>query len=76
MLRPFAIAAVVLAAGLAQLGLAQADDPNRLLIVNGNTGKVIYDDGRNDLFCVIRRVAIGYNEHTGRPIYRRTMRCR
>jgi hypothetical protein len=52
---------------------AQGDD--RLLIVNGNTHHVIYDDGRNDLFCVTRVVVAGYTYY-GRPIYRRTMRCR
>ena len=50
-----------------------ADD--RLLIVNGNTGKVIYDDGKDDLFCVTRKVVIGYNEY-GDPIRKRIMRCR
>jgi hypothetical protein len=49
----------------------QADD--RLLIVKDN--HVIYDDGRNDLFCVTRVVVAGYTYY-GRPIYRRTMRCR
>jgi hypothetical protein len=36
---------------------------------------VIYDDGRNDLFCVTRVVFSSY-DHYGRPHYRRTMRCR
>lgn len=48
---------------------------DRLLIVNGNTGHVVYDDGRNDMFCVTRRYVSYYNYH-GRPVYRRTMRCR
>ncbi|MBT9292394.1 hypothetical protein [Prosthecodimorpha staleyi] len=52
---------------------ASAED--RLLIVNGNSGRVIYDDGRNDLFCVTR-VVFSYYDHYGRPHYRRTMRCR
>jgi D-alanyl-D-alanine carboxypeptidase len=47
----------------------------RLMIVNRNTGRVIYDDGRNDLFCVTRVYIAGYNDW-GRPIYRRNMRCR
>lgn len=50
-----------------------ADD--RLLIVNGSSGRVIYDDGKNDLFCVTRKVVIGYNEF-GEPIRKRVMRCR
>ncbi len=57
-------------------GAAYAEDANdRLLIVNGNTGHVIYDDGRDDLFCVTRRRVVGYNDY-GRRIWRRTMRCR
>lgn len=50
-----------------------ADD--RLLIVNGQNGRVIYDDGKDDLFCVTRKVVIGYNEF-GEPIRKRVMRCR
>jgi hypothetical protein len=48
---------------------------DRLLIVNGNNGRVVYDDGRDDLFCVTRRVIVGYNEY-GYPIRKRTMHCR
>jgi len=51
------------------------EENNRLLIVNGNSGHVIYDDGRDDLFCVTRRRVVGYNDY-GRRIWRRTMRCR
>ena len=51
----------------------QAQD--RLLIVNGNSGHVVYDDGRDDLFCVTRRYLAYYNYY-GRPVYRRTIRCR
>jgi hypothetical protein len=53
----------------------QGQGQERLLIVNGNTGHVVYDDGRDDLFCVTRRYVKYYNYH-GRPVYRRTMRCR
>jgi hypothetical protein len=61
-------------AGTAASHAASASD-NRLLVVNGNTGHVIYDDGHDDLFCVTRRVVVGYTEQ-GRRIVRRTMRCR
>lgn len=55
---------------------ARAEDANeRLMIVNGNSGHVIYDDGRDDLFCVTRRRVVGHDEY-GRRIWRRTMRCR
>jgi hypothetical protein len=47
----------------------------RLMIVNRNSGRVIYDDGRNDLYCATQRIVVGYT-CWGRPIYRRTMRCR
>lgn len=50
-------------------------DDDRLLIVNGQNGRVIYDDGKDDLFCVTRKVVIGYNEY-GDPIRKRVMRCR
>lgn len=52
-----------------------ADRNDRLLIVNGNSGRVIYDDGRNDLFCVTR-VVVARHDWDGRPVYKRTMRCR
>jgi hypothetical protein len=48
---------------------------DRLMIVNGNNGRVIYDDGQDDLFCVTRKKVVGYS-WDGYPIYRRVMRCR
>ena len=69
-------AGAVLVIGCASVSLAQeAKDNERLVIVNGNTHHVIYDDGRDDLFCVTRRIVVGYTD-AGRPIVRRTMRCR
>jgi hypothetical protein len=56
-------------------GIVEANSDERLLIVNANRRRVIYDDGRNDLFCVTRVVVAGYN-CWGRPYYRRVMRCR
>jgi hypothetical protein len=56
-------------------GADQSESQDRLLIVNGNNGHVVYDDGRDDLFCVTRRFVAYYNYH-GRPVYRRTIRCR
>lgn len=53
----------------------QLDSNNRLMIIDRNTGRVIYDDGRNDLFCASRVYIAGYTT-SGRPIYRRNMRCR
>jgi len=54
---------------------ASNESNNRLLIINGNSGRVIYDDGRDDLFCVTRRYFVGWNYH-GRRLYRRAMGCR
>ena len=68
--------AVVLAAPVARAEDAvQPTADERLLIVNGNTDQVIYDDGYNDLFCVTRVHVVGYN-YWGHRIYRRSMRCR
>jgi hypothetical protein len=68
------ILATALLASLAMSARAEESN-NRLLIVNGNSGHVIYDDGRSDLFCVTRRRVVAHDEW-GRPIYRRKMRCR
>jgi len=68
----------------AAAGTAKADDKvhqrdagfqEQLLIVDRNTGRVVYDDGVDDLFCVTKRVFVGYNRN-GYAMYRRTMRCR
>ena len=61
--------------GVVDVAESPATANDRLMIVNGNSGHVIYDDGRDDLFCVTRRVIVGYNEW-GYPIRRRTMHCR
>ncbi len=53
----------------------RVDGDSRLMIVNDNSGHVIYDDGRDDLYCVTRRVTVGY-DYYGRPVRRRTMNCR
>ncbi|HEY6257116.1 MAG TPA: hypothetical protein VIY51_15130 [Xanthobacteraceae bacterium] len=69
-------AGVALLLGCAGVSQAQeAADNDRLVIVNGNSHRVIYDDGRDDLFCVTRLYVAGYNQY-GHPIYRRTMHCR
>jgi len=76
----FAKAVLGLAVASALVPAANADEAapsvsDRLVIVNGNTNEVIYDDGEDDLFCVTRRHFIGYNDN-GHKVYRRTMRCR
>lgn len=54
---------------------AFAGSNDRLMIVDGNKGRVVYDDGRDDMYCVTRRRVVGYNQY-GRRIVRRSMRCR
>lgn len=44
------------------------------MIINGNSGRVIYDDGHNDTFCVTGLYFIGWDYH-GRRLYRRTTGC-
>lgn len=48
---------------------------DRLLILNGDTGHLVYDDGQDDLFCVTRKVVVGYNEW-GFPIRKAAVQCR
>ncbi len=65
--------ALVTAAGFA--AEAQAAPKNGLVVVNGDTGRVVYDDGYDDAFCVTRRRFAGYDWY-GNPIFRRVTRCR
>ena len=46
-----------------------------LVIAEGDTGRVIYDDGNDDAFCVTRRRFVGF-DWWGNPIFRRVVRCR
>jgi hypothetical protein len=48
---------------------------DRLMIVNGYTGRVVFDDRQDDQFCVIRRYLVGYDDD-GRRIIRRSLHCR
>jgi hypothetical protein len=48
---------------------------NRLMIVNGYTGRMVYDDGRDDMFCVTRGYFVGW-DYYGRQIFRGAMACR
>jgi len=58
---------------LAQTAMDEAE--NKLLIVDRDRGRVIYDNGRNDLYCAAGTYFIGYTYY-GWPVYRRTMSCR
>ncbi|MBR0749995.1 hypothetical protein JQ582_39405 [Bradyrhizobium japonicum] len=48
---------------------------DRLLIFNSDTGHVVFDDGQDDLFCVTRKVVVGYTEW-GFPIRKPAVQCR
>lgn len=51
------------------------DADDRLVIVNGKSGRVNSDDGRDDLFCVSRRHFAG-TDYYGRRQYYHAMHCR
>ena len=73
-----ALTFATVAAGTAGVARAEENDgglKDQLVIVDRNAGRVIYDDGRNDLFCVTQRHWVGYNRY-GTPVYRRSMNCR
>ncbi len=67
------LAGALVSAAHADEDAAAASD--RLVIVDGNSDQVIYDDGYDDLFCVTRSHFVGYNYY-GHRVYRRRMRCR
>ena len=73
------VAAAVMTAAVSGFGTAAEAKPTKpsssLVIADGHTGRVLYDDGRDDLFCVTRRRFAGY-DWWGRPIFKRTIRCR
>lgn len=64
-----------LPACLAAQTAGQKEANDKLMIVNGNSGHVIYDDGRDDMYCVTRRHIIGYDRY-GNAVRSRSMRCR
>ncbi len=78
MIRTVLIASALIAmAGTADRALAGEATPaaDRLIIVNGNTGHVVFNDGYDDLICVTHRYVAYYN-YWGRPMVRRSVRCR
>ncbi len=79
-----AVAALALSAAVTPGFAGSSDSPppsaappatNRLMIINGHSGRVVYDDGIDDQFCVIRRHVVGWYDD-GRRIIRRTLSCR
>ena len=80
MLRNTILAIVVASSLLPTLVTARAAEvgassDSRLVVVNGNSGRVIFDDGRDDVICVYRRNTIGYDDY-GRAVRRGRMHCR
>lgn len=45
-----------------------------LTVIDGDRGRVVYDDGYDDGTCVYRRRFAGYDWY-GHPIFRKVMRC-
>jgi hypothetical protein len=70
------LAGVVLTAAAAFAPAAQAGSHSRnsLVVVDGDRGRVVYDDGMDDGACVYRRKFVGY-DYYGDPIFRKVMRC-
>ncbi|MDJ1158431.1 hypothetical protein QNA08_09315 [Chelatococcus sp. SYSU_G07232] len=54
---------------------ARPRDRRHMAGADGDTGRILYDDGYDDLFCVRRTRLVGY-DWWGRPIFRRATRCR
>ena len=44
-------------------------------MVDGDRGRVVYDDGYDDTFCVFRRVIV-WNRYLGDYVIRKRMVCR
>jgi hypothetical protein len=69
--------AAVLATSAGTLALpsvADAKGQSRFSVVDGDTGRVVYDDGRNDGGCVFRRRFVGY-DYWGNPRFRKVYHC-
>lgn len=45
-----------------------------LTVIDGDHGRVVYDDGYDDGTCVYRRRFAGYDWY-GHPVFRKVMRC-
>jgi hypothetical protein len=79
MFRKILIAATLAATASVGFGAtadAKSHGPkNGFVIADGDTGRVLYDDGNDDAFCVTRRRFVGFDWY-GEPIFRRVTRCR
>jgi glyoxylase-like metal-dependent hydrolase (beta-lactamase superfamily II) len=71
----FATAAVTVITLTLSMSAAEArQGNNNLVVVDADRGRVVYDDGRDDGACIIRRAFAGYDWY-GRPIFRKVVRC-
>ncbi|MGL4636079.1 MAG: hypothetical protein ACRCWF_08870 [Beijerinckiaceae bacterium] len=71
------LAGVVAASALTMVLPAPAEarsGTNRFHIVDGDQGRVVYDDGRNDGGCIFRRKFVGY-DYWGNPRFRKVFHC-
>ena len=76
MFRKILIAATLAATAAIGFGAtAEAKPKNGFVIADGDTGRVLYDDGNDDAFCVTRRRFVGFDWY-GNPMFRRVTRCR
>ena len=55
----FAVLSVLAATALTSVP-ASAKTPNSLVIANEDTGQVVFDDGKDDGFCTVKKVPNGY----------------
>jgi hypothetical protein len=67
-------AALVILSFSALISTAEARPNSRFWVGDADTGRVVYDDGRDDGGCIFRRAFAGY-DWSGRPIYRKVFRC-
>jgi hypothetical protein len=70
------LASVVVSFAAPAFAAEKKPGDDRLVIVNEKTGRVVYDDGRDDVFCTSKRVPVGYRrvfagyDYYGNPRYR------
>jgi hypothetical protein len=75
MTKTFFAAVAIAALGVVALPSAGEAKPQaRFHVVDGDTGRVVYDDGRNDGGCVFRRRFVGY-DYWGNPRFRKVYHC-
>ena len=69
------LAAALGSSAVALASTAEAAPKKSLVVVDGDRGRVVYDDGYDDAFCVFRRVIV-WNRYLGDYVIRKRMVCR